>query len=130
MLHFVQVHGVLLSEKSLEEPNVRLIKNPRLTKVPSVRVVGHLVDDTVMSECLVDEGLADAEEFAYSLDRQPLLVSKDWDPSHERRSDGCWHRRGSGSQYQIKHTTRFHFWKFRRLMKPTVSPDHSPNPCP
>ena len=82
--------------------------------------MGHLVD-TVMSEGLVDEGLADAEEFAYGLDRQPLLVSKDWDPSLERRSDGCWHRRGSGSQYQIKHTTRFYFRKFRRLMKLAVT---------
>ena len=76
MLHFIQVHGVLLSEKSLEEANVRQIENPRPTKEPSVRVVGHLVD-TVMSEGLVDEDLADAEEFAYGLDRQPLLVLKD-----------------------------------------------------
>ena len=47
-------------------------------------------------------------------------MSKDWDLILEHLSNGCWHRRGSGSQYQVKHNTRFYFWKFCRLMKLAV----------
>ena len=83
-MYVVEIQAVLLSEKSLDESNVRKIENAGSTSLTTDHiVVDRCVVHTVKRECVVDECFLDAEKVANRGDRMPQLVPKDWDASLE-----------------------------------------------
>jgi hypothetical protein len=81
---FVEIQTMLLSEKCLDETNIRKIENAGATSLTSDHiVVARCVVHTIICEGVVDQCFVDAEKVANGWYRMPQLVPKDWDASLE-----------------------------------------------
>jgi hypothetical protein len=82
VVDFIEIDTMLLSKKALDELDVHLVEDARLTSLPCIRIVSHTVV-AMVGESPIDETLADAEHLTDGVDRKAQLESKDWNASLE-----------------------------------------------